>query len=92
MPRSISKLTNQFLDVWQLTFTDFDIFTSQRTISTISSRVVEHVSVPGTVSGRLRSSALHVRSVRKDGMIRQRLLRDGVFEGARYVNFLHCES
>ena len=32
------------------------------------------------VSERLRSSALHVRSVRKDGMIRQRLLRDGVLK------------
>ena len=35
------------------------------------------INVPGTVSGRLRSSALHMRSVRKNDMIRQRHLRDG---------------
>ena len=38
---------------------------------------MEHVNVPGTVSGRLRSSATHMRSVRMDGMIRQRHLRHG---------------
>ena len=38
---------------------------------------MERVNVPGTVSGRLRSSAPHMRSVRKDDMIRQRHLRDG---------------
>ena len=31
----------------------------------------------GTVSGRLRSSAPHMRSVRMEDMIRQRHLRDG---------------
>ena len=31
MPRPISKLINQFLGVCQLTFTDFEILTSQRT-------------------------------------------------------------
>ena len=41
---------------------------------------MEHVSVPGTVSGRLRSSALHMRSVRKDDMIYQRPLRDGLLK------------
>ena len=35
------------------------------------------VNVPGTVSGRLRSSAPHMRNVRMDDMIRQRHLRDG---------------
>ena len=36
---------------------------------------MERVNVPGTVSGRLRSSAPHMRSVRMN-MIRQRHLRD----------------
>ena len=31
MPRPISKRIDQVLDVWQLTFTDFDILTPQRT-------------------------------------------------------------
>ena len=35
------------------------------------------VNVPGTVSGRLCSSAPHMRIVRKNDMIRQRHLRDG---------------
>ena len=40
--------------------------------------LVERLNVlPGTVSGRLRSGAPHVRSVRKDDMIRQRHLHDG---------------
>ena len=60
-------------------------------ISTIS-RVLERVYVPGTVSDRLRSSAPHMRSVRKDDMILQRHLRDGFFEGARYSNSCHRES
>ena len=38
---------------------------------------MECVNVPGTVSGRLRSSAPHMRSVCMDDMIRQRHLRDG---------------
>ena len=38
---------------------------------------MERVNVPGTVSGRLRSSAPHMRSVRMNDMIRQRHLRDG---------------
>ena len=38
---------------------------------------MERVNVPGTVSGRLRSSAQHMRSVRMNDMIRQRHLRDG---------------
>ena len=37
---------------------------------------MERVNVPGTVSGRLCSSAPHMRSVRMDDMIRQRHLRD----------------
>ena len=37
---------------------------------------MERVNAPGTVSGRLRSSALQVRSVRMDDMIRQRHLHD----------------
>ena len=36
---------------------------------------MERVDVPGTVSGRLRSSVPHMRSVRIDDMIRH--LRDG---------------
>ena len=38
---------------------------------------MERVNVPGIVSGRLRSSAPHMRSVRMNDMIRQRHLRDG---------------
>ena len=41
---------------------------------------MERVNVPGTVSGRLRSSAPHMRSVRLNDMIRQRHLRDGFFK------------
>ena len=40
------------------------------------SKVLERVNAPGTIYGRLRSSAPHVRSVRKDGIIRQRHLPD----------------
>ena len=38
---------------------------------------MEHVNVPGTVSGRLRSNVPHMRSVLMDDMIRQRHLCDG---------------
>ena len=38
---------------------------------------MERVHVPRTVSGRLRSSAPHMRSVCMNDMIRQRHLRDG---------------
>ena len=38
---------------------------------------MEHVNVPGTVSGRLGSSAPHMRRVRMNDMIPQRHLRDG---------------
>ena len=38
---------------------------------------MERVNVPGTVSGRLLSSAPHMRSVRMNDMIRQRHLLDG---------------
>ena len=38
---------------------------------------MERVNVTRTVTGRLRSSVPHIRSVRKDDMIRQRHLRDG---------------
>ena len=37
---------------------------------------MERVNVPGTVSGRLHSSAPHMRSVHMDDMIRQRHLLD----------------
>ena len=37
---------------------------------------MERVDVPGTVSGRPRSSAPHMRRVRMNNMIRQRHLRD----------------
>ena len=76
MPRLSLKLRNQFLVVWQLNFRDFGILTSQSVISTISS-VVKRADDTGTVSGRLRSSAQHVRRVRKDYMIRQRHVSNG---------------
>ena len=38
---------------------------------------MERVTVPGTVSGRERYNAPHMRSVRMNDMIRQRHLRDG---------------
>ena len=38
---------------------------------------MEHVNVPGTVSGRLRFSGPHMRSIRMDDMICQRHLHDG---------------
>ena len=38
---------------------------------------MERVKVPGTVSGRLRFSAPHMRNLRMGDMIRQRHLRDG---------------
>ena len=38
---------------------------------------MERINVPGTVSGRLCSSAPHMRRVRMNDMIRQRHLRDG---------------
>ena len=38
---------------------------------------MERVNLPGTVSGRLRSSAPHLTSVCMDDVIRQRHLRDG---------------
>ena len=72
----ILKLSNQFWDVWKRTFTDFGILTSHRThINNIKGK--ERVNVPGTVSGRLRSSTPHIRSLRMNDMICQRHLRDG---------------
>ena len=41
---------------------------------------MERVNVPGTVSGRLCSSAPHMRSVRMNDMKRQRHLRDGLLK------------
>ena len=41
---------------------------------------MERVNIQGTVSGRLRSSAPHMRSVHINDMIRQRHLRDGVLK------------
>ena len=38
---------------------------------------MERVNVPGTVTGHLRSSAPHMRSVRMNDMIHQRHLLDG---------------
>ena len=38
---------------------------------------LERVNAPCTVSGRLRSNAPHMRSVRKDDIIRQRHLPGG---------------
>ena len=71
------KLRNQFWEVWQLTFTDFGIMTSQRNHINNIKGTKTCVNFPGTVSTHLRSSAPHVRSVRKDDMIGQRHLRDG---------------
>ena len=81
------KLRNLFLDIWQLTFRDFGIMTSQSVISTIS-RVMKRVDVIGTVSVHLRVSALHVRSVRKDYMIRQRHVSDGLLKAQGTSNFV----
>ena len=77
MPRPILKLRNQFWEVWQLTFTDFGILASQRNHINSIKGTRTCVTVPGTVSGYLRSSAPHVRSVRKKDMIRRRHFRDG---------------
>ena len=57
-------------DVWQHTFTDFGILTSQHIH-------INNIKGIGTVSGRLRFSAPHIRSVRMDDIIRQRHLRGG---------------
>ena len=54
--------------------------------------VLERINVPETVLGRLRSSAPHKRSIRKDDMKVSTSLTRQVFEGASYVNFCHCES
>ena len=43
---------------------------------------MERVNVPGTVSGRLRSSAPHMRSVRMNDMI-----RDGFFKAQGTLTF-----
>ena len=49
---------------------------------------MERVNVRGTVSGRLRSSAPHIRSVRMDDMIRQRHLRDGFLKAQGTSTFV----
>ena len=41
---------------------------------------MERVNVPGTVSGRLRSSEPHMRNVCMNNMIHQRHLRDGLLK------------
>ena len=48
---------------------------------------MKRVNVPGTVSGRLRSSVPHMKSVRTDYMIRQRHLRDGFLKAQGTSNF-----
>ena len=48
---------------------------------------MERVNVPGTVSGRLRSCAPHISSVRMDDMIRQRHLRDGFLKAQGTLTF-----
>ena len=55
-------------------------------ISTLSRRV-ERVNVTGRVTGRLRSNAPHVRSVRKDYMIRQRHVIDGFLKAQGLSTF-----
>ena len=49
---------------------------------------MECVNVPGTVSGRLHSSAPHMRSVHMDDMIRQRHLRDGFLKAQGMSTFV----
>ena len=48
---------------------------------------LERVNAPCTVSGRLRSSVPHVRSVRKDAIIRQRHLPNGFLKTQGTSNF-----
>ena len=48
---------------------------------------MERVNVPGTVSGHLRSSALHMRSVRMNDIIRQRHLRYGFLKAQGTATF-----
>ena len=48
---------------------------------------LERVNAPWTVSGRLRSTAPHARSVRKDDIIRQRNLSDGFLRGKVRLTF-----
>ena len=67
MPMPILKQSNTFWDVWQHTFTDFAILTFLRT---------HIINIKGNGTGRLRTSAPHMKSVRMDYMIRQRHLRD----------------
>ena len=58
---------------------DFGILTSQRIrINNMKVYLEECVNVTGTVLGRLRSNAPHVRSVRKDDMRHQGHLLDGL--------------
>ena len=49
---------------------------------------MERVNIPGTLSGRLRSSAPHMRSVRMNDMIRQRHLRDGFLKAQGSSTFV----
>ena len=48
---------------------------------------MERVNVPGTVSGRLNSSAPYMRSVRMNDIIRQRHLRDGFLKAQGMSTF-----
>ena len=48
---------------------------------------MERVNVPRTVSGRQRSSAPHMKSVRMDDMIRQRHLRDRFLKARGTLTF-----
>ena len=48
---------------------------------------MERVNVPRTVSGRLCSSAPHMRSERMDDIIRQRHLRDGFLKAQGMSTF-----
>ena len=53
---------------------------------------MESVNVPGTVSGRLRSSASHMRSVRMNDMKRQRHLCDGYLKAQGTSTFAIVNS
>ena len=53
---------------------------------------MERVNVPETVSGRLRSSAPHMRSVCMNDMIPQRHLRDGFLKAQGTSTFAIVNS
>ena len=77
MQMPILKLSNHFFGTFGSTLSQTSVYGRPNVLISTISRVMERVNVQGTVSGRLRSSAPHMRSVRMVYMIRQRHLRDG---------------